>query len=128
MDMVPYDLFTAALQLSRCHIYLTAPFVLSWSLLEAMSIGATVVASGTPPVREVMEDGRTGFLVDFLSPEDLAERVAEVLAHKDNHAAIGRAARNHVVKTYDFASVCLPAFLAHLNGILPRRHRLSARR
>lgn len=128
VGQVPYGLFTAALQLSRCHIYLTAPFVLSWSLLEAMSVGATVVASDTAPVREVMEDARTGFLVDFFSPDDLAERVADVLAHRDNHAAIGRAARNHAVRSYDFATVCLPAFLDHLNGILPRRHRLVAGR
>jgi glycosyltransferase involved in cell wall biosynthesis len=54
------------MQVSRVHIYLTYPFVLSWSLLEAMSAGAAIVASDTPPVKEAMEDGETGLFVDFL--------------------------------------------------------------
>jgi glycosyltransferase involved in cell wall biosynthesis len=117
----------STIQVSRCHVYLTAPFVLSWSLLESMAMEATIVASDTPPVREVAEDGKTAFLVDFFNAEALADRVSDVLAHRDNYREIGRAARTHVVANYDFHDVCLPAFLNHLNGILPRKHHLLAR-
>ena len=59
------------MQVSRVHIYLTYPFVLSWSLLEAMSAGAAIVASDTPPVKEAMVDGETGMFVDFFDQYDL---------------------------------------------------------
>ncbi len=124
VGQVPYEHYVSAIQVSSCHIYLTVPFVLSWSLLEAMAMEATIVASGTDPVREVMEDGKTGFLVDYFAPEAIAEKVAEVLAHKDHFRKIGRAARRHIVANYDFTTVCLPQFLNHLNAILPRKHQL----
>ena len=62
---IPYDKFTAALQISWAHIYLTYLFVLSWSLIEAMSSGTVIIASDTGPVREVMRNGETGILVDY---------------------------------------------------------------
>jgi glycosyltransferase involved in cell wall biosynthesis len=124
VGQVPYEHYVSTIQVSSCHIYLTVPFVLSWSLLEAMAMEATVVASDTSPVREVMEDGKTGFLVDYFQPEAMAEKVAEVLAHKNHFRNIGRAARRHIVANYDFATVCLPQFLNHLNAILPRQHQL----
>lgn len=127
VGQVPYDLYVSTMQISRCHIYMTAPFVLSWSLLETMAMEATIVASGTDPVREVVEDGKTGFLFDFFKADELADRVCDVLAHKDNYKEIGRAARTHIVREYDFQDVCLPSFLNHLNGILPRKHQLLAR-
>jgi len=124
VGQVAYEHYVSAIQVSSCHIYLTVPFVLSWSLLESMAMEATIVASDTAPVREVMEDGKTGFLVDYFSPEAIAAKVAEVLAHKNHHREIGRAARRHVVANYDFATVCLPQFLNHLNSILPRQHQM----
>jgi glycosyltransferase involved in cell wall biosynthesis len=78
---VPYASYRSILQISRCHVYLTVPFVVSWSLLEAMSMGATVVASDVAPVREVMEHGKTGLFVDFFDPPALARQVADVLAN-----------------------------------------------
>jgi glycosyltransferase involved in cell wall biosynthesis len=68
LGKVPYSDYQKIIQISRCHIYLTVPFVLSWSLLESMSMGATIVASGTPPVREVITHGENGLLVDFFDP------------------------------------------------------------
>jgi glycosyltransferase involved in cell wall biosynthesis len=62
LGRVPYDLFLSMIQVSRVHLYLTYPFVLSWSLLEAMSAGAAIVASDTAPVKEAMVDGQTGLL------------------------------------------------------------------
>lgn len=125
LGQVPYEIFLAVMQLSRCHVYFTVPFVLSWSLLEAMSMGATVVASNTAPVREVIKDGRNGFLVDFFSPEDLAAKVVEVLAHPTNYRDVGRAARKHIVENYDFHNVCLRKHVRTLNKILPKRLHLE---
>ncbi|MEL6587876.1 MAG: glycosyltransferase, partial [Pseudomonadota bacterium] len=68
LGQVPYDQFQNVVQIGRCHIYLTMPFVLSWSLLESMSMQATIVASDVAPVREAITHGETGLLVDFFKP------------------------------------------------------------
>jgi glycosyltransferase involved in cell wall biosynthesis len=93
LGRVPYASYRSILQISRCHVYLTVPFVLSWSLLEAMSMGATIVASDVAPVREVMEHGKTGSLVDFFDPAALARQVADVLANPGPHCDLGRRPR-----------------------------------
>jgi len=122
---VPYSEFRRILQISRCHIYLTMPFVLSWSLLEAMSMEATVIASDVAPVREVITHGKTGTLVDFFDPGALAERVVDVLENPSNYAHLGPAARTHVVDRYDFLTKSLPAFVDHINALLPQDNKLS---
>ena len=122
---VPYASFRSILQVSRCHVYLTVPFVPSWSLLEAMSMGATVVASDVPPVREIVTDGETGHLVDFLDPAALAARVVDVLARPGDHAPIGRAARDHVRSTYDFNTCALPTHVSRINDLVAGTARLS---
>lgn len=106
---IPHDLLHNLFQVSACHVYLTYPFVLSWSLLEAMSCGAVVVGSATPPVEEVIRDGENGFLVDFFDREAMAERVASVLESPAAHQRIGHAARCHVQSHYDLYDICLPA-------------------
>jgi len=75
------------------------PFVLSWSLLEAMSMGATIVATNTAPVREAVTHGETGMLVDFFDPDGVADQVIDILANPGAHARLGPAARAHVVET-----------------------------
>jgi glycosyltransferase involved in cell wall biosynthesis len=104
---MPYADYLALLRRSSAHVYLTYPFVLSWSLLEAMAAGCLVVGSRTPPVEEVIEDGRNGLLVDFFSPEAIAARVDEALSSP--HEALRASARHTVVARYDLQRVCLPA-------------------
>jgi glycosyltransferase involved in cell wall biosynthesis len=93
--------------------------VLSWSLLEAMSMQATIVAADVPPVREAMTHGETGMLVDFHDPAALARQVVEVCARPDDFAHLGVAARKHVVQEYDFLTKCLPEHVAQMNALLP---------
>ncbi len=108
---VPYSEFRALMQVTRAHAYLTVPFVLSWSLLEAMSAGAPVVASRTPPVEEVIADGATGRLVDFFDIDAWSVALTEALAFPEAAAAMRRAARAHVVENYDLHRVCLPRLI-----------------
>lgn len=96
------------MQVSAVHVYLTYPFVLSWSLLEAMSIGCLIVASDTAPVREVITDGDNGLLTDFFDPEQLAERVAYALENRARLAHLREAARASIQERYDLAAICLP--------------------
>ena len=124
LGQVPYSDFQKIIQISTCHIYLTMPFVLSWSLLEAMSMEATIVASDVPPVREAIRHERTGLLVDFFDPEGLAEQVVEVLNAPDDFAHLGPAARKSVVDKYDFLSVCLPEHIRQINALVPEDKRI----
>jgi glycosyltransferase involved in cell wall biosynthesis len=105
-----YDHYLQVLQASSVHIYLTYPFVLSWSMLEAMSAGCLVLGSSTPPVMEVIRDGENGLLVDFFSAEAVADRVDQVLEHGDRMAAIRASARETVLNHYDLAQL-LPVHL-----------------
>ena len=124
LGRIPYDSLCDIIRLSRCHIYLTMPFVLSWSLLEAMSMQATVVAADVAPVREAVTHGETGMLVDFFNPEALADQVVDVLARPDAYAHLGPKARAHVVETYDFLTRCLPEHIAQINALVPEEKRI----
>ena len=108
VGQVPHGVLHNLFQVCRCHVYLTYPFVLSWSLLEAMACGAVIVGSATPPVQEVIQPEQNGLLVDFFDPEGLARTVADVLANPDTHRPLGAAARQTVVDGYDLRSSCLP--------------------
>ncbi len=120
LGRVPYNHFQEIVQISRCHIYLSAPFVLSWSLLEAMSMSATIVASDVAPVREAMTHGETGLLVDFFNPDAIAGQVIDVCRQPEKYAHIGPNARAHVVKNYDFLNVCLPEHIRQINALVPQ--------
>lgn len=101
MGYVPYETHLKILQISSAHVYLTVPFVLSWSMLEAMASGCVVIGSGTPPVEEFIKEGRNGLLVDFFSPRQIANRIDEVLNHPDRMRYLGQEARRDIIEHYD---------------------------
>ncbi|HSI52948.1 MAG TPA: glycosyltransferase [Ramlibacter sp.] len=113
---VPHSVLTQLMQVSAAHVYLTYPFVLSWSLLEAMSIGCLVVASDTTPVREVITHNRNGLLTDFFDTGALANCIADALARGKALAPLRKAARQTIVDRYDLATLCLPAQVALLEN------------
>lgn len=102
------SVFTNLLQISRCHVYFTYPFVMSWSAVEALSVGALVVGSSTTPVKEFIKHGENGLLVDFFNYEEIANTTIDCLAHPKKYDKLRKAARESVVKNYDLKTVCLP--------------------
>ena len=112
-----YPAFVALLQLSRVHVYLTYPFVRSWSLLEAMSVGCTIVASDTAPLHEAIEHDVTGRLVDFFDGDALAAQVCELLDDRAAAQRLSAAARRFACSTYDLQSVCLPRQMDWVTGL-----------
>lgn len=108
LGRIPYSAYLQVLQVSACHVYLTYPFVLGWSCIEAMSAGCVVVGSATAPVQEVIEHGKNGLLVDFFDRDALAHSVIDVLAKRAAYVHLGRAARETAVTRYDLATQCLP--------------------
>jgi glycosyltransferase involved in cell wall biosynthesis len=127
-DRIPYAQFVSLMQVTRVHCYLTVPFVLSWSMLEAMSAGACVVGSRTAPVTEVIADGRTGRLAKFPDPADLAAVLTDSLANPAKLLPIRNAAREHIRHHYDLRRVCLPKLVDWVerggprSGPLPLAH------
>ena len=118
MGRVPYGLYLRVLQVSSVHVYLTYPFVLSWSMLEAMAAGCVVVGSATPPVQEVITDGRNGLLVDFFDAGAMAEKIDAVLADPERHETLRTNARRSIIARYDSATVCLPQQLRVMHGLI----------
>lgn len=111
--LLPYSQYLQLLQVSSAHLYLTRPFVLSWSMLEAMATSCVVIGSSTPPVEEIIQDGKNGLLVDFFSPSAIADRVDEVLDHPHRMQALREQARKTIVQHYN-----LPDLLAqHLQWL-----------
>ncbi|MEH1943812.1 MAG: glycosyltransferase family 4 protein [Nostoc sp.] len=109
-DRLPYNEYLQVLQASSAHVYLTRPFVLSWSMLEVMAAGCLLIASKTQPVLEVVQDGVNGLLVDFFSPHNIANRVEEALNNPQEMQAIRANARETIIKRYDLAKL-LPQHL-----------------
>ena len=125
LGKIPYPAFIKVLQVSRVHVYLTYPFVLSWSMLEAMAAGCLVVGSRTQPVEEVIQHAANGLLVDFFSPEQIADRVIDALEDARSFQSLRQNARQTIVDRYDLRSICLPAHLRLLNMLVPRDGRAA---
>lgn len=112
LGRVPYGTYLSLLQVAKVHCYLTYPFVLSWSLTEAMAAGKLIVASDTEPVRELIRDGENGRLVGFFDREALEAALIRALAGDPDAARLGEAARRTIVEGYDLRRVCLPRLVA----------------
>jgi len=111
-----FDQYVKVLQVSRAHVYLTYPFILSWSMLEAMSAGCVVLASGTQPVEEVIRHGENGLLFSFHQPERLAAAAVDVLADPGAYESVRQAARATIRDRYDFERIALPAYMKLLES------------
>jgi glycosyltransferase involved in cell wall biosynthesis len=118
---LPYEPYLALLQLSSAHIYLTYPFVLSWSMVEAMSAGCAMIGSRTGPVEEVIRHGENGLLVDFFDPTAIADAVTAVLTHPDRMAAMRRAARQTAIDRFDLKTKCLPQVMQLFDDLVAGR-------
>ena len=103
-----YKNYLRVLQVSTVHVYLTYPFVLSWSLLEAMSIGCAIIGSKTAPVEEVITHGENGLLVDFFDNKILTNQILMLLDNPDLRKNLGNVARNTIIQHYDLNKICLP--------------------
>jgi len=119
LGSVPYQHFIPLLQVSTVHVYLTYPFVLSWSLLEAMSAGCAIVASDTQPLREAITHDETGRLVSFFDAAALADEVCGLLDDPAARARLGAGARLFAQENYDLKTVCLPKQLAWVASMAP---------
>jgi glycosyltransferase involved in cell wall biosynthesis len=109
---LPYRDYLRLLQVSAAHVYLTVPFVLSWSMLEAMAAGCVIVGSATAPVQEVITHGENGLLTDFFDPDAIARTVAQAI--EEQPVGLREAARRTVVERYDLRERCLPAWMGLL--------------
>lgn len=109
-DELPYAEHIKLLQHSTVHIYLTVPFVLSWSALEAMSAGAAIVSSKTAPVEEVIQDGENGMLADFFNPSEIAQKVEFLLDNPKERAKIVAKARKTIEHKYSLKKI-MPTYV-----------------
>ncbi len=105
---LPYKTFLQVLQVSTAHIYLTYPFVLSWSMMEAMAAGCLIIGSKTAPVEEVITHGKNGLLVNFFSSDELVQAINGVCDSKDRMQDIRERARQTIIDRYDLSAICLP--------------------
>ena len=113
--------FRSVMHVSMVHVYLTYPFVLSWSLLEAMASECLIVGSRTAPVEEVISHGQNGILVDFFDHNKLAEQIGMALERPESFTELRKAARKTVVAKYDLHSMCLPRQLGLVDSMIKRR-------
>jgi glycosyltransferase involved in cell wall biosynthesis len=117
LGRIPYAQYRSLLQISRVHAYLTYPFVLSWSMLEALAAECLVIGSSTPPVTEVLRHNENGLLVDFFDIEGWAQTITDALATPDRFAALCTAARQDILARYDLQTICLPRQLALIKAL-----------
>jgi glycosyltransferase involved in cell wall biosynthesis len=111
LGQVPYAEYLDLLRVSSVHVYLTYPFVLSWSFLEAMACGCTMLGSATGPVLEVLKDRENGRTVDFFDRAALVNVLSELLDDPAQRRRLSQAARETVLEHYDFKTRTLPRYL-----------------
>lgn len=115
---IPHPLMIEALSLSTAHVYYTYPFVLSWSLLEAMAAESFVIGSDTAPVRDAITDGKDGLLLDFFDVDALSNALIEACRDPQKFAPMRKAARQTILARYDRATIGEPAWLRLVTPML----------
>jgi len=118
---IPHEGLVALFRITRAHIYYTYPFVLSWSLIEAMGCEAPIIGSDTAPLAEVLRDGENGILLPFFDHQRLAEAVVDALADPARYVPLRKAARRTVLERFDLHAVCLPRQIALFDAVLKGR-------
>jgi len=118
LGTVDYKNFLTIIGLTSVHVYLTYPFVLSWSMLEAMALESVVVGSKTKPVEEIINDKVNGLLVDFFDINEISEAVNDVLHNPDKYKKIKKNARKTIIDRYDLKTVVLPKQLNLIKDLL----------
>lgn len=111
VEALPFPEYVKLLQISKAHVYLTYPYILSWSILNAMATGCCVIASDTQPVREVIQDNYNGLLFDFHNPQQQAKRIEYALDHPEEMEVIRKNARQTIIEKYDIKKL----FIEQLN-------------
>jgi len=119
--MVPHAQLHAIMRVSSAHIYLTFPFVLSWSMVESMACGCLIIGSNTPTVTEVLQHERNGLLTDFFSPEALAATINQAIERQSDYAPLRAAARKDAVEKFDLRKVTLPRQTQLLHAVAEGR-------
>ncbi len=117
---IAYDLMVQALNLGRAHVHFTYPFVLSWSLIDAMACGALILGSDTAPVRDAVEDGVNGRLLNFFDAEGLARAMTEAVSEPERFAPLRAAARATAVERYDQTRLCRPEWMRLIDETLAK--------
>lgn len=121
LGILEYQEYLKLLQVSSVHVYLTYPFVLSWSFIEALASGCLIIGSATAPVLEVLRDGHNGLTVEFFQHRRLANRIEAALADPENTHALRRAARATAVAHFDLKRLLLPRWIALFDDLIAGR-------
>jgi glycosyltransferase involved in cell wall biosynthesis len=126
LGMLEYTDYLSLLQISSAHVYLTYPFVLSWSLIEAMACGCMIIGSSTPPVLEVLRDGKNGMAVDFFDHLKIAKLIETALAQREQMLPLRAAARATAVAQFDLQRLILPRWNRLFDDLINRRQPVQA--
>ena len=118
LGFVKYNLLISILDIASVHVYLTYPFVLSWSMLESMALGGLVLGSKTSPVEEVIKHNKNGLLVDFFDHKSISRNINSILDKPDKYESMRIEARKTIIKDYDLHTKCLPEQLKIIDGLL----------
>jgi glycosyltransferase involved in cell wall biosynthesis len=118
---IPHTELQALYSVSAAHVYLTYPFVLSWSMLEAMASGCLLIGSATAPVQEVIRHGENGVLVDFFNADEIAAAMIHALEKPADYREMRLQARRTVQSRYDLNTICLPQHLALVDAVTNNR-------
>jgi glycosyltransferase involved in cell wall biosynthesis len=121
VGMLDYFAYLSLLQVSSAHVYLTYPFVLSWSFIEALAAGCLVIGSATPSVLEVLTHERNGLTVDFFDHAQLAECIELALNVPERMSDLRAAARATAEAQFDLNRILLPRWLSLFDDLIARR-------